>query len=195
MWGGRINETSVCSWMVELGVTRHWGCSMVSGRLYGELLLASRSSVPRPQTRATQLPAEQGSRRNWDGANRPLTQTHRGASHGLLASTVSVRAVTLPTAPGPVAQHMAPLNGFWHQRGIYFLDKAAKIILHLCSRAQCSWSRHFLMGPEKSYSKWIRGGCRLWNSFQAGHSAVWKANGGENGCGRAYKIKSAGGIP
>ena len=41
---------------------------------------------------------------------------------------------------------MAPLNGFWHQRGIYFLDEAAKIVLHLCSRAWCRWSRHFLAG-------------------------------------------------
>lgn len=38
------------------------------------------------------------------------------------------QAAALPTVLGPGAQHMAPLNGFWHQRGIYFLDEAAKIV-------------------------------------------------------------------
>lgn len=67
------------------------------------------------------------------------------------------RAAALPMVLGPRAQHMAPLSGFWHQRGIYFLDEAAKIVLHLCSRAWCSRSRHFLTGPGKSNSKWIQG--------------------------------------
>lgn len=71
------------------------------------------------------------------------------------------RAAALPMVLGPRAQHMAPLSGFWHRRGIYFLDEAAKIVLHLCSRAWCSRSRHFLTGPGKSNSKWIQGGCWL----------------------------------
>lgn len=71
------------------------------------------------------------------------------------------RAAALPMVLGPRAQHMAPLSGFWHRRGIYFLDEAAKIVLHLCSRAWYSRSRHFLTGLGKSNSKWIQGGCWL----------------------------------
>lgn len=70
-----------------------------------------------------------------------------------------LRAAALPMVLGPRAQHMAPLSGFWHRRGIYFLDEAAKIVLHLCFRARCSRSRHFLTGPGKSDSKWTQGGC------------------------------------
>lgn len=73
-------------------------------------------------------------------------------------------ATALPMVLGPGAQHMAPLYGFWHRRGIYFLDEAAKIVLHLCWRAWYSRSRHFLTGPGKSNSKWIQGGRQLRSS-------------------------------
>lgn len=80
-----------------------------------------------------------------------------GASTPRLTPSLS-SAITLPTALGPGAQHMAPLNGFWHQRGIYFLDEAAKIVLHLCSASTVQSEPTFSNGARERNSKWIQGG-------------------------------------
>lgn len=134
---------SVCSQKVEFGVIRFWECSTVSGRLHGDRLWGccwlAAHLVYRPQTLSLQGNTVPGSlayhRFNGDGFSLP--QAWGPACHRRLTQDTQ-RSLPMGSYPSfhatrPVAQHMAPLNGFWHQRGIYFLDKAAKIVLHLCS--------------------------------------------------------------